>query len=493
MAMQFPADERGRRAPTPSALASLSPVPDGFRVLPDPLHGQPLLRIPARPADVRLLLNRSYESACAGEPTQDYVTLRCERGRLSFAVTDGVGSSFLGDVAAQILAVALTDRLATGPGGDQVASALEPYLHQLTTEVGERVANWPIAESVPMLIRSALDQQRAYGSEAMFVAGTVDLSGRRDATVNVAWLGDTRLRVFMRDGQLFDHSGHTADRWSSRLGPRGAVRSATWPVAEVARIVACTDGLMPVLGAVVELPDAALQEVLDGQAQRPGNDDMALVDIGLAPRAMPAGAPANPTLWRRLTEEPQRRHARATPAGSALRQIKRRLRSMTSSDINPAVDPAAAPAAAASPGATASPGAAAAPVPETGPANDAPDSTRPDPLAAAHAEPSATLSPSTMDSSAGAAPPGPVGWRRLDGGRELHWPPVPGADSYAVEICEEKGFVEPLLYSVPGLTFALPPIGAPLFGRVRSVADGEPGPWGPVYDLSEHLTEPGAP
>ena len=350
--MGYPADERGRRAPTPSALASLTPIADGFRVLPDPLHGQPLLRIPARPADVRLMLDRSSESARAGEPTQDYLAVRCDGRRLSFAVTDGVGSSFLGDVAAQILAIQLADWFAAAPGGDQVAWALDQYLRDLSNEVAERVANWPIAESVPALIRASLDLQRSYGSEAMFVAGTVDLSGRRDATASVAWLGDTRLRVIMRDGQLLDHSGRTKDRWSSRLGPRGEVQSRAWPVAELARLLACTDGVISVLDSAIELSDAALQEVVTQQARRPGNDDMALVDIGLAPRAMPPGDAPNPTLWRRLTEEPQRRHARSTPAGSALRRFIRAVGPVGSPEVSPAPAPATEPANLATPDST---------------------------------------------------------------------------------------------------------------------------------------------
>jgi serine/threonine protein phosphatase PrpC len=468
--MGYPTDERGRRAPTPSALASLTPIPDGFRLLPDPLHGQPLLRIPARPADVRVLLERSYESAQADEPTQDYLAVRCEARRVSFAVTDGVGSSFLGDVAAQILAIQLADWFAGSPGGDEVTSTVDRYLHQLSKDVAERVANWPLAESVPALIRAALDQQRSYGSEAMFVAGTVDLSGRRDATATVAWLGDTRLRVITRDGQALDHSGQTSERWSSRLGPRGAVQSRTWHVADLARVVACTDGVISVLDAAIELSDAALQEEFQRQARRPGNDDMALVDIGLAPRAMPPGDAPNPTLWRRLTEEPQRRHARSTPAGSALRRFIRAVGPVASAEVPASM------------------------VPGTVPTNNAtPASTRPDRLPAAQAEP-ATVSSSTVDPAApaGLAPPGPIGWRRVERGRELHWPPVSGADLYAVELCREKSFAEPMLYSVKGLTFAVPPMGAPLFGRVRSVAGGEPGPWGPTYDLTERPTEPGA-
>jgi hypothetical protein len=93
----------------------------------------------------------------------------------------------------------------------------------------------------------------------------------------------------------------------------------------------------------------------------------------------------------------------------------------------------------------------------------------------------------------GIEPPGPLGWRRVERGRELNWSPVPGADSYAVELCREKSFGQPLLYSVPGLTFAVPPLGPPLFGRVRSVAAGKPGPWGPVYDLTERPPAEGGP
>ena len=59
-------DERGRRAPTPAALASLGAVPEGYRMLPDPLYGQPLLRVPARPCDVRVLLDRSLRERPSG-------------------------------------------------------------------------------------------------------------------------------------------------------------------------------------------------------------------------------------------------------------------------------------------------------------------------------------------------------------------------------------------------------------------------------------------
>src|ERR1035438_9437470 len=65
---------------------------------------QPLERLSVPPGMVRLLLDRSLESASRDEPTQDYLVIEHSPARLSFAVTDGVGSSFVGELAAQFLA-----------------------------------------------------------------------------------------------------------------------------------------------------------------------------------------------------------------------------------------------------------------------------------------------------------------------------------------------------------------------------------------------------
>ena len=59
-----------------------------------------------------------------------------------------------------------------------------------------------------------------------------------------------------------------------------------------------------------------------------------------------------------------------------------------------------------------------------------------------------------------------------------------GADSYSVQISREPSFAEPLLYTVPGLSFAVPRLPGPMYVRVRCLAGGEPGPWGAGHDLS---------
>jgi hypothetical protein len=457
-------DERGRRAPTPRALESLQAVPQGYRMLPDPLNGAPLQRIPAQPAEVRLMLSRSSESARAGEPSQDYLVVRHDPRRLTFAVTDGVGSSFLGDVAAQILSAHLTEWFVTA--WPPTEEALTAFLDDLSSRVAEQVASWPLPEHLSEIMRDALDAQRSYGSEAMFAAGVVDLSGERQALLTVAWLGDVRLRVILREGGMLELVGRTNERWSSRSGARGQVRTATWPVAEVARILACTDGLVPELDAAVELGDAELTGRLAALATRPRNDDIALVDIGLVPRAIPGSDEATVAI--------AGKHARASAAGSVVRRLFR---------------PSTPPPASAPP----APPVTADPLGHGAPPHAAWDRVTPEQAASAQAGPpplAAAQVPATPSAEpAGSRIQAPVIMRRrLDRGQELVWSPVDGADSYAVEISREPTFADPILYAVNGLSFRAPPLPDPVYARLRSVVGGVPGPWGPKYDLS--LGEP---
>ena len=46
--------------------------------------------------------------------------------------------------------------------------------------------------------------------------------------------------------------------------------------------------------------------------------------------------------------------------------------------------------------------------------------------------------------------------------------------------------------TVVALHNALPPMPGPLFARVRSVAGGEPGPWGAKYDVADPPATPPA-
>lgn len=286
----------------------------GRQIQPDGARRQPISRVDARPATLRFLLDRSSDSASRDEPTQDCLVVEHAPSHLCFAVTDGVGSSFLGQLAARYLAQHLVSwlfALPAVPDERRLVAELTHLLEELSDEADELVETYPVPEQLPDVVRDVLEQQRSYGSETMFVCGRVDWSGRSPARVGLAWLGDARLRVIFGAGVLRDFTGRTSDRWSTSRGPRGSVRTWVGEDADVRRIIACTDGLVPELDAAVELGDAALDARLLTLAGRPASDDMALVDIGLVPGALPpaGGGRAAAPDTERSTREPAARAA----------------------------------------------------------------------------------------------------------------------------------------------------------------------------------------
>jgi hypothetical protein len=268
----------------------------------DPLRREPVRRWAAGGAVMRGMLDRSLDSADRGEPSQDYVAVLYGKNRLSFAVTDGVSSSFMGDLAAPFLATRLVwflhEQKSSRRSEVAFAAAVQRYLLQLAEEYGPQVARHPIPDSTSGYVRELLEQQRAYGSEAMFACGTIDFG--RDPAVTLAWLGDVRL-VVLAAGKRRDFSGSTVDRWSSRLGPRGEVTCRSWRLGNVERVVLCSDGVAGDLDAVIDLGDLDLDDVLAAAAQRPDSDDMALLDIALAGSALP-----DPSVAHRADKPPVR-------------------------------------------------------------------------------------------------------------------------------------------------------------------------------------------
>jgi hypothetical protein len=268
------------------------PVLASGRFTPNPLQGQALHRLAVREGSrtrLRVLLDRSQDSAVVGEPTQDFLVVDSNPRRLCFAVTDGVGGSFMGDLAAQMLAHGLVDWLMALPLPETEAAlrtALDGFLADFRHHADQRVAAWPIPASVTGIVREALEQKRDYGSEAMFVCVGVDYTRWRPR-VFAAWLGDTRLRMMLRKGKAEDIEGDTSDRWSSRLGARGTVGCRIWRAGAVRRVIACSDGVLPELESVVRLPDSLLAARLAELSSRPNSDDVALVDVAVRARAMP--------------------------------------------------------------------------------------------------------------------------------------------------------------------------------------------------------------
>jgi hypothetical protein len=263
----------------------------------DPRRRHPVTRVDAAPGIARVLLDRAAASVEEDEPSQDFVALAHAPSQLCFALTDGVGSSFAGDLAARFLAQRLVDwlcALEAVPAAARLAADLAEHLHGLSTEAHELVARHEFEQEIAPYMVDVVERQRAYGSEAMFVCGRIDWPGHGAQRVGVAWLGDAQLRVYRRGAVPEDLRGRTADRWSTRAGVRGQISARDWPVAEVERVLACSDGLLHELDAAAMLSDAALDARLVAASADQNSDDMALVDVALTAGAMPSASGGPP-------------------------------------------------------------------------------------------------------------------------------------------------------------------------------------------------------
>jgi hypothetical protein len=272
--------------------AQSSPCSGRSQVAIDQAHAYPLTRMRLLPGMVRYMYERSRDSKVNHEPGQDFLTFRYAGSRLAFAVCDGVSGSFLGHLAARFLGEHLVTWLWEQPSPistDGLRRELPRYLVELVGPAGHFIETYPLPNDLPPLVRDILEERRAYGSEAMFVCGRIDWpSPNSPGQVALAGLGDAELQVYDKHGGRRVSRGNVVERWSTSRGPRGNLQVLVEPADGIARIIAYSDGLRNLADDLHHLADNLLDQELVRLGQHPHSDDLALVDIALEERYMPA-------------------------------------------------------------------------------------------------------------------------------------------------------------------------------------------------------------
>jgi hypothetical protein len=274
-------------------------MPDNKQPAPAPPSGR--IRLPQRSetpltslstpfGTAMYLYARSNDSVHAQTVGQDYLAFRYDPLNLAFAVCDGVGQSFMGDLAARLLGEGLIEwlwALDTQPEStESFSQATGDALNALTVEAGPEVAAFNLPASLPPILVQALEMQRDYGSESMFVAGRLALDGASPWAA-LCWLGDSPVAAIDIDGELVDlgPKGHTSERWNARTGVKGEVHTWVGDTDQVARVAGYTDGL-----ALSHVPtDADLARLMEAWAIDPPGDDASLFDVRLAPSPATTG------------------------------------------------------------------------------------------------------------------------------------------------------------------------------------------------------------
>ncbi len=237
---------------------------------------------------VRYAYARSSDSMASQIEGQDYLCFQHNDQRLVFVVCDGVGSSFCGNLAARILGDRLLEWLwlAEVPrmgGAGALMETATSYLQRIQREAQLEVEDYEIPDTISGLVRQALESQRAYGSEAIFVAARIDHPSPTipEGLISVFWMGDTRVRVLDETGQPFELGGswENANRWSTVQGVRGSMSAWMESLKGVGRIVAFSDGLSAHTDRLLDYSDDKLDREIRAGSRLPTSDDVSFIDV----------------------------------------------------------------------------------------------------------------------------------------------------------------------------------------------------------------------
>jgi hypothetical protein len=227
---------------------------------------------------------RSADSRANNDLGQDFLIIREDNEKLAFALCDGVSQSFYGDLAARLLGEALIDWLWEKVPTDPItfSSTLTVFLDSIVEPIGKQVEAYPIPDNLPPMVREVLEQKRALGSESTFIAGRLDLTHSR---LDLAWMGDSRLRLWSRKGEITAYLGetfHTQERWSSRRGCIGSLHTFTFSSKSLHYLMAYSDGLA-ILDKVLSrhFRAASIEAIIADSLSRPESDDISFLEIWL--------------------------------------------------------------------------------------------------------------------------------------------------------------------------------------------------------------------
>lgn len=247
----------------------------------------PFLKAAAGDVAVVLSYCRAMESRLHDETGQDYAAVDLADNALRFAVCDGVGQSFFGNVAAKYAGDHLVEWLKSIDSESNAAAdwgtSLQEQLNDWTAEASEYIERLPIPPEVNPLVASVLTEKRAHGSETTFVCGSLETSGNKRRLL-LFWQGDSRMRLWVDGKEIRPNAEPVSGTrgWSTSKGCLGG--QPLWMEAEVAptsklELLAYTDGL----SALDELehvpPHSQLKMKLQEAHANPSSDDMTMIYV----------------------------------------------------------------------------------------------------------------------------------------------------------------------------------------------------------------------
>lgn len=250
----------------------------------------PFTKEVSRHGEIGYAFYRSAESSLNNIESQDYMVFRDSPNKFCFVICDGVGQSYFGQLAAELLGKYLfswLEDLDVNQLNDRVlAGKLYTGLNDLTGKGQEMITEHKLPADMPDLQLMALQEEKKYGSEAVFLCGRIDFdleSKIEPPYLNLFWLGDVSFHIYEFLGKELDFPGQwqNKERWSTKDGVKGAQIVNYWneSLANVGKLVAHSDGIKRVSGQLFDLtnnPDE-MKVAVENLYSASDSDDISLV------------------------------------------------------------------------------------------------------------------------------------------------------------------------------------------------------------------------
>ncbi len=262
-------------------------------VFVDPRRETPMATVNLDHYSLKYLYSRSSESQRINSTGQDALGIRFNEERIVFAICDGVGQSYNGQIAAQIVCKHLVQWLWEQPAErvlDKRGLAYNAgnFLEDLTLDAKEIVKKYPIPSNSAPIVKKVLEEMKATGSETTFVCGCIFMPTCNHiyGGASVLWLGDTLCKITDKNGKSIDLGSAfmSGQHWSTEKGLSG-IKPNVWTqrgLSGIDRLIVYSDGLIPISDIIEQDLDG---ELISGSATYISNggtgDDLSFIEVNI--------------------------------------------------------------------------------------------------------------------------------------------------------------------------------------------------------------------
>jgi hypothetical protein len=262
------------------------------------------------PFMLRFISYRKSEDAKLNLRSEDYIVSELNPDKAVFALCDGVGSSFYGNIGSQILGEALLDWLGrvSPPNSSMLGKSenanqwlatlsrdLKTELNQKTKLATDIIQKIDISSTDELMRLAEKTQRDDFGTQSNFACGVMwpQSSALPNGLIVLLWLGNARLRIYNKDRDITPLLGWGKDPnqlrevWSSKEGVIGNIYSHITDLSKVTTVIAYSDGLENVEDKIHPKLNGVQLESLVKQSQEIKDDDVTFLELSLREEDVP--------------------------------------------------------------------------------------------------------------------------------------------------------------------------------------------------------------